>query len=661
MPNLIESHASATEPISDLCLLRVMAVARECDRREGLLVRQSRGWFHVGGSGHEGLASIAYVLRPDDWLFPYYRDRALCLARGLSPYEMALDFFAARESSSGGRQMPCHFSCGRLRIFSVATPIASQCLPAAGAAMAIRRQDGDSVVLCTVGDAALRQGEYYEALALAVQERLPVVFVVEDNGLGISTRTEPQNPYRLGILAMDGVVRVNGREPRRVHAAAAVAVGRARDGRGPTVLWCDLDRLCSHTSSDDHRVYRTAEEIAAMRERDPIARAAAELCERGELDAAAWERLQEDVEAEVEEAYAQAERAERPDAGEAAEWLYAPEPAPEPPPVAAAAGTTMVAVLNETLRAGLAADPRVVLFGEDIEDPKGGVFGLTRGLSRDFPGRVMNSPLAEATIAGIAVGMAAAGLRPVFEFQFIDFAAPAMSQILNQVASLRWRTCGDWACPATFIAPAGAYLPAGGPWHSQTGDGLWTHIPGLQVGVPSTPADAAGMLWSAMRGENPTLILVPKHVFRKRVDAPACPTVPVGQAVVRREGVEVTVAAWGNCVEVAEEAAERAAAEGMSAEVIDLRWLNPCDWDGLERSLRKTGRLVVVDEDSRTGSFGQAIVGELTSRSASWDTFLSGPRLVARKDVHVPYCPDLEYAVLPDVDGVLEAVRAAMC
>lgn len=649
-------------PEQALDVLRIMELSRQGDRREGILLRQSRGWFQVSGMGHEPLAALVRHLRPEDYLFPYYRDRAMALARGVTNYELALAYFAKRDSSSGGRHMPGHYSSRALNIFSVATPTASQCIPAAGAAWAMKLDGADSVVVCTVGDAATRQGEYYEAVAFALQENLPLIMVVEDNQYGISTPTARYNPYRLRVFNEDHVTFVNGRDPHEVYAKGGEAVRKARAGGGPTVLWCELDRLSSHTSSDDHRLYRTQDDIAAMTLRDPITVLSRRLIEEGALTEAEWKRIQVQTAAEVERDYTRAEQAAEVDPSHVLEWLYAEStPALEPPPLKPSETMTMVSAINDTLRAALERNDRVIMMGEDIEDPKGGVFGLTKGLSTDFPNRVFNAPLAEATIIGAAVGLASTGYHPIFELQFIDFLSPGLNQLMTQVASLRWRSMGEWSCPMVLIAPCGAYLPGGSLWHSQSNEGTWAHIHGIRVCIPSTPEDAAGMLWTAIRGEDPTLFLVPKHIFRKRVTVhDAFPAVPFGKIAVRLEGTDVTLVTWGNGTELADEAAERAAKEDISVEVVDVRSITPCDWEGIAASLAKTGRLVVLHEDSRTGGFGQTIVAEMTSRVQNWNQLLSAPQLVARMDTHIPYCPTLEYTVLPNIDQVMDAIRIVM-
>ncbi len=463
------------------------------------------------------------------------------------------------------------------------------------------------------------------------------------------------------MLSNAHVVSVNGRDPHAVYEAGGGAVQRARTGGGPTVLWCELDRLCSHTSSDDHRVYRSADDIAAMTERDPIDLLAKRCIEHGLLSEEEWTEIQAKIVAAVDRDYQRAERAREPGTANIEQHVFGPSVEVAAPPVALGQETTMVAAVNATFRAALEVIPRVQLFGEDIADPRGGVFGLTKGLSSSFPGRVVNSPLAEATIVGAGVGMAAAGMRPVFELQFIDFVPSALNQMMSQASCLRWRSNGAWTCPLTIVATYGAYLPGGALWHSQSNEGLLAHIPGIRIAVPSTPEDAAGLLWSAIQSEDPSMILLPKHVFRQRVPVKSpVEALPFGKAAVRRTGGDVTVVSWGNCMEISHEAAGRAETEGVDCEIIDLRSIVPCDWASIQQSLEKTGRLVVVHEDTRTTGFGQAIIAEMTTRPDCWDLFLAPPQLVARADTPMPYHPMLEYAALPDVDRVLAAIRETM-
>lgn len=642
-------------------LLRELFLIRAGDLREERLLRQGRGWIHIPGQGHEALAALAASLQQDDLLFLYYRDRALMQARGVTPLEMAREHLATANSSSGGRQMPVHGSYRRLGIYPPATPTASQCLPAVGAAWGIKQRRESRIVLCTIGDASTRQGEFFEAVAQAVQDRLPIVFVVEDNGYGISTPTLDQLPFRLGIFGTAIFRHVDGRSVDSVAAAGSEAIAGARRGEGPIVLWMELDRLTSHTNSDDHRIYRSAAEIAAMKARDPVTVYAASLVESGAIDESAVRALQAEATLEADAAYAAAEVEPAPAVDTANTQLFGPFDAMGylPPFPLEDSANTMAGALNTTLREALARMPNTVVFGEDVEDPKGGVFGFTKGLSTRFPGRVVNSPLAEATIAGMGVGLAATGFRPILEMQFIDFIAPAFNQLLNQAATLRWRSNGDWTCPALFYAPYGAYLPAGSTWHSQSNEGFWTHIPGLRVAVPGTPADLAGLVWSALHESDPTLLLIPKHIMRVRHD-PAPPQARgFGRARTVQAGTDITVVTWGNCLEVVQRAAAHHA-DRWSIEIIDLISLVPCDWATIDASVAKTGRLVVVTEDARTGSFGQAIITEAVGSQARFNRFLSPPLLVAREDGHIPFNPVLEYAVLPDAARVHSALAEVM-
>jgi len=641
--------------------LHLMLISHECDRREAILMRQGKGWISEPGMGHEATAVLGYHLQPEDYLFAYCRDRPLYLACGVTLEQMARDFFANCNSSTQGRLMPQHCSLRQLNIFPGVTAQGAECLPAAGAARGLRLAGTSGVVLCTIGDAATRQGEFYEALCLAVQEKLPIVFLVEDNGFGISTPTRFLLPMRLGIFEDQIVERVNGRNVAELFEVGGQVIKKARAGDGPTILWCELDRLGSHTSADDQRVYRSTEELAQMAERAPIKLFSDALINEGELTRPELEQMQRDVEHQVNLTYEKAANEAAPNPASAFEYLY--RPPSEAPPISFPApddSVTMVQAINQVLQAGMEKFPEMLAYGQDIEDPKGGVFGFTKGLSSRFPTRVSNSPLAEATIVGTAVGLAATGYRPVFEIQFIDYMSPAFHQLVTQMATLRWRSCGQWTCPAVIYAPYGAYLPGGGQWHSQSNDGWWAHTPGIRVAIPSTPADAAGLFWTAFHSEDPALILIPKHLMRLRQHVAQYRAIPFGEAVIRRQGQDCTIVSWGNCLELAEQAAVEMERDGRTIEIIDLRTLVPCDWAAIENSLAKTGRLVVIHEANRTCGFGQAVVAEVTTNPKRFQLLFSPPQLVARNDIHIPYHPALEYAVLPDLAGVIRAIRTTL-
>jgi 2-oxoisovalerate dehydrogenase E1 component len=641
-------------------LLKLMYLSREGDRREGVLLRQSKGWFQVAGMGHEPLAAISYLMQPGDYLFPYYRDRAMVLAKGLTNAELASAYFAKINSSSAGRQMPGHYSDRGRNIWSVPTPTGANALPACGVAWAMQLHGDPSVVVATVGDAASRQGEFYEAIAFAIERELPIVLIVEDNNYGISTNTERFNPFKLNIFDEGHLVHVDARHPDRVFDVAGPALDKARKGEGPTVIIAELDRLCSHTSSDDHRVYRPQDEIEEMAERDPIVVMSRELIEAGELTEDEWEKIKSEINEQVDREYIAAESEVDPTPEDLMIELIDNPPQPEAPPIEGGRKLRIVDSLNHVFREGLKSETDYIFFGEDIEAPKGGVFGLTADLSDEFPDRVFNSPLAEATIAGVGIGMACYGMRPVFEFQFVDFVGPAMNQITQNLATLRWRTNGDWTCPVVFYAPYGAYLPGGSIWHSQANESVFAHYPGIRVVVPSTPEDATALMWTAMHSEDPTVFLVPKHMFRQQMDAPKeIPPVGFGEARIRRAGDDVTLVTWGNCIEIAFAAAE-ALAEEASVEVIDLRSVQPWDRGTIVQSLEKTGRLVVVQEDGQSCSVGQMIVSEIMADPDSFNLFVAAPLLVSKPDVPIGYNPIYEYAALPDTEQVIQAIRTTM-
>lgn len=647
--------------IERIDLLKLMYQSRHGDHREGVLLRQSKGWFQVAGMGHEALAAIAVLMKETDYLFPYYRDRAMVLARGVTNYDLALAYFAKQGSSSAGRQMPGHHSSKERKIWSVPTPTGSNLLPACGVAWSQQLRGESGVVVATTGDAACRQGEFYEAIAFAVERQLPIVFVVEDNRYGISTCTDKFNPFKLGVFSeCSSIQHIDGRSPADVAAAGRKAIADTRAGNGPTVLVCDLDRLCSHTSSDDQRTYRSHEEISEMMERDPIHVLADELIDEGKISRDEWEIIQKEIEAAVDEDYVRAEKEDDPQGIFVCSQLFGDEPVASPPPIKGGKKMRMVDAFNETLHIALKDDSSRIMFGEDIEDPKGGVFRLTSGLSDKFPNRVFNAPLAEATIAGVACGLASVGMRPVFEMQFVDFVGPAWNQITQNLATLRWRTNGDWTCPSVIYAPYGAYLPGGSLWHSQANEAWFVHTPGLRVVIPSTPEDAAGLLWTALAANDPTIFLLPKHLIRKPVEVDEdLPAIPFGKARIRKKGTDVTLVTWANCVELSLEVAEQLRDE-VSVEVIDLRSIQPWDRETITQSLKKTGRLVVVQEDARSCSAGQMLISELTATDETFYSLLNAPKLVSRPDVHIGYNPVYEYAALPSIDDITDAVRTVM-
>jgi 2-oxoisovalerate dehydrogenase E1 component len=639
-----------------LRLLTLMLESRHADLREQSLNRQGKGHFHTPGMGHEALAAISIQMEPDDYIVPFYRDRGLVLGRGITMRQLGLEYFAKRKTGSGGRMMASHYSDIDLHIWSVPTPTGSQLLPACGIAWGIQLDGKKNVVVTTVGDAATRQGDFFEAVCFAKEKKLPVLFIVEDNAYGISTPTRKTNPLALGVLEPDEWQQLAGEDVQGIYDAAASAMEKMRDGGGPHFWWVKMERLSSHTSSDDHKLYRSAEELAEIEKCDPLKCWKDKLIGEGLLTADEFARIDNEIKERVRSEFAEAEKAEDPTPNELTADVTGAMPKIDKevlPPGKYRIGDTV----NQTLRLGLKEDPRRVIFGEDVEDPKGGVFRLTQKLSTEFPKQVFNSPLAESTILGVACGLAAYGRRPVFELQFIDFIYPGFNQLVTNISNLRWRTFGNWKCPAVIYAPYGAYLPGGSLWHSQANESALAHYPGLTVVVPSTPEDAAGLLYTAMHAEDPVLFLIPKHMFwAERESKEPVRAVPFGEARKLRDGADVTLVAWGNTVEKSLEALAKIDNE-VSVELFDLRSIVPWDKEAIAASVHKTGRLVVVQEDTENCSVGQMIITHIISQPDLWSEMVSPPILVSKTNVMIGYNPIYEYAALPDVERIVAAIR----
>src|SRR5216110_60870 len=639
-----------------LRLLTILLESRHGDLREQNLNRQGKGHFHVSGMGHEALAAISIQMQENDYIVPFYRDRALVLGRGVSSRQLAIDYFAKAKGESHGRQMPSHYSCAEKRIWSVPTPTGSQLLPACGIAWSIKLDAKKAVVVATVGDAATRQGDFYEAICFAKEKKLPILFVVEDNGYGISSPTRKINPRALDVVQPNDWQELDGSNVGEMYGQAAKAFAHIRAGEGPVFLWVMMERLSSHTSSDDQKLYRSAEELKRCEECDPLKKWKEQLIAEGVISESDYVDLDNEIKERIRREFSDAEKEQDPSADEL--FLEVTGKFPELsedvlPPGKYRIGDT----INKTLRLGLQRDKRRIIFGEDIEDPKGGVFRLTQNLSTDFPTQVYNSPLAESTILGVACGLASYGKRPVFELQFIDFINPGWNQLATNLSTLRWRSFGTWKCPAVIYAPYGAYLPGGSLWHSQANESALAHYPGINVVIPSNPADAAGLLWTAMHCEDPTIFLIPKHLLWAEHDyAEAIRAVPLGRARQCISGSDVTVVAWGNTIEKSLEAIAKIDNE-TSVELIDLRSIVPWDKAAIENSVGKTRRLVVVQEDTENCSVGQMIISHVTSMPELWNAMISPPVLVSKANVMIGYNPIYEYAALPDVERIVAAIR----
>lgn len=645
--------------------LKIMMISRAMEIRENILFRQGRGQFHLPSAGHEAVSGLAPLIQKNDLIYCYYRDRALLLARGVPLSEMALGFFAKEESSSGGRQMASHFSYEPLNVVSCATPTAMQCLPAVGTAWGIKQKKSKDLVFCSIGEASTRQGEFFEALAFAIQESLPIVFVVHDNGYGISTPTENMNPVKLGMIPEKCLKIISGHCPKNVFTESKAAIKKVRKESAPVVLWIKLDRLMSHTSSDDQTLYRSKEELDSMFQRDPVELYKNELLEKKLITQKELLDFEADVPLLVKELYSNAEKAKDPSPLKIEEHKFSNKISFKRLENVSSMCPqkdkwSMAEAFNLTLDRLLSENNRTLLFGEDIKDPKGGVFGLTKKLSTKYPSRVFNAPLAEATIAGTASGLALQGFFPIFELQFIDFLGPAFNQVVNQIATLRWRSKGSFKCPLILYAPCGSYISGGGPWHSQTSESWLSHAPGLKVYMPSNANDAANMLYSAAYGDDPVIMLLPKNQFQKFSSIEDTMSLYPERAVIRKQGEHLTLISWGNSVEIAINAAKELEGYNIDAEVIDLRSLSPCDWSTIHSSVRKTGRAIVVQEDNQTCSFGQAIISELVSDKLTWESMYTPPQLVCRQDVHIGFSPVLEKAVLPHAKNVIDATKAIL-
>jgi 2-oxoisovalerate dehydrogenase E1 component len=642
-----------------LRLLTVILESRHGDLREQSLNRQGKGHFHVSGMGHEALAAISFATEPGDYVCGYYRDRAIVLGRGVTSRELALDYFAKRKGQSHGRQMPSHYSYAERHIWSVPTPTGAQLLPACGIAWGIKLDAKPNFVIATIGDAATRQGDFFEAVCFAKEKQLPVLFIVEDNAYGISSPTRKINPLALDVVQPNDWRQIDGSDVAAVYEAGQEAIAHLRAGKGPVFFWVNMERLSSHTSSDDHKLYRPAEEIEKLAEADPLTNWRDRLIAEGVITEEDYAQLDREVKERIRQEFIDAEKEQDPSADEL--MLQVTGQLPQLNDEVLPPGKYRIGdVVNQTLRAGLTNDSRRIIFGEDIEDPKGGVFRLTQKLSTEFPDQVFNSPLAESTILGVACGLASYGKRPVFELQFIDFINPGWNQLATNLSTLRWRSFGTWTCPLVIYAPYGAYLPGGSLWHSQANEAPLAHYPGINIAIPSNPADAAGLLWSALHCEDPTFILIPKHLlWAEHESETPIRAVSLGKARIHQSGGDVTVVAWGNTIEKSIEALARVDNKA-SVELIDLRSIAPWDRETIEGSVRKTGRLVVVQEDTENCSVGQMIIAHIAGQAELWEAMSSPPILVSKGNVMIGYNPIYEYAALPDVERIVRAIERSV-
>jgi 2-oxoisovalerate dehydrogenase E1 component len=654
-------------------VFRTMLLSRRLDEKMMTLLKQGHGFFHIGASGHEAAqAAVGMYARPGhDWFCMYYRDLCTALSLGLSTEDALLAHLAkADDPNSGGRQMPEHFGLRDLNVMTTSSSVGAQFLPALGLAFAAQRQGTDAFVCASCGDGATSQGDFHEALNWAARDRAPVLFFVQDNKYAISVPTTQQTAggtaYKLAA-GYEGLtrMRVDGTDFFAVAAAAEAAVEHLRTGRGPVCLVADVVRLLPHSSSDDHAKYRPADELESDRDLDPVARMQNALADAGVLSHDDAEALRAEIKAEVDEAAAWAREQANPDPSTATHHVffegdsgitYRSEADLDPD----ADPTVMVDAINHALREEMARDERVIVYGEDVAGGKGGVFTATKGLTDQFgPERCFNSPLAEASIVGTAVGLAAAGYKPVVEIQFADYIWPAMQQLRNQVAPFRYRSNGAWSCPMVIRVPCGGYIH-GGLCHSQNIESIFGHTPGLKVVLPSNAADAKGLLKTAIRGEDPVIFLEHKALYRAAAARSPRPgedyLLPFGRARAAREGADATIVAYGMMVHKAMNAAKHIAKEdGAEVEVIDLRTIVPLDREAILRSVAKTNRALVVYEDHEFIGFGAEIAAQIAD--AAFEHLDAPVRRVAGAFTPIPFADALEKAVLPQDDDVLAATR----
>ncbi len=686
-------------------LYRIMYLSRRLDDREIQLKRQNKIYFQISSAGHEAVTAAAgLLLRPGfDWIFPYYRDRALCLMLGVTPLETLLQGVGAKEDpSSGGRQMPSHWGHAKWNIVSKSSCTGTQYVQAVGAAEATLyyghhpkalsqakqaplgqyvNYEPEEIVYVSSGDGATSEGEFWESLNAACAKKLPIFYLVEDNGYAISVPIEVQTAGSSISRLVKGfpglhIAECDGTDPLESYATCKEAISYVRERRGPALVHAHVTRPYSHSLSDDEKLYKTPEEREVEARCDPLSKFSLFLVREGLMDQKEIEALEASVDREVREAADQALAAEPPEVSSVHVNVYSPDVDPtsaafEVQPQLHGTPKTMVEMVATTLFDEMGRDERITVFGEDVADAsreenlrevkgKGGVFKATAGLQRKYgTDRVFNTPLAEASIVGRAIGMATRGLKPVAEIQFFDYIWPAMMQIRDELCVMRWRSNGVFKAPAVLRVAIGGYLTGGGVYHSQSGESIFTHCPGLRVVMPSTALDVAGMLRTAIRCDDPVMFLEHKHLYRQPYNRSEYPgadfTIPFGKARVVKEGSQASIITYGAVVHRAEVAAAALEREGVSVEIIDLRSLSPYDWEAISTTVRKTHRVIVAYEDMLSWGYGAEIAARIAEEL--FEELDAPVKRVAATDTFCAYQPKLEETILPQTDDITAAVQ----
>lgn len=654
-----------------LRVYRTMLTARRIDEKILILLKQGKAFFHIGGSGHEAAqVAAAAALRPKhDWSFPYYRDMAFSLHMGMTAEDvMLISLHRSEDPTSGGRQPQGHYGRADLRMPTQSSPTGTQYLQAVGVAMGAKKERSDEVVYVSSGEGATSEGEFFEAVNWAARDAFPVIFFVQDNKFAISVPVAHQTAGASITEATGGFkglerFEVDGSNFFEVYAAMHKAVERARKGGGPSLVHAHVVRLLPHSSSDDQFKYRSKEDIERDKARDPIPMMTHILIEEGYITDKEANDIQKEVKHAVDAAAEWAESRPLPDAAAVEHHVYGMAHASPPKdfvePKHTGPKVVLVDAINHALKEEMERNPKMIVFGEDIADGKGGVFTATKGISTKFgTDRAFNSPLAEASIIGVAIGLGLKGWMPVPEIQFGDYIWPGFMQIRDEMAMFRYRSNGTWSCPMVIRVPVGGYIH-GGHYHSQCIESIMAHVPGIRLAFPSNAADAKGLLKAAIRGDDPVIFMEHKGLYRQGYASSLEPdadfVLPFGIASVKREGKDITIVTYGALVQKSLEAAKKMDDRGVSVEVIDIRTMNPLDEETIYQSVKKTGKVLVAHEDTITAGFGAEIAALIAQNSFE---FLDGPvRRIGALNTPVPYSPPLENAMLPSEGKIITALE----